>query len=160
MTAEQQALLERSREAIRLSVSLVPETCAVQARAVALRREIARDRPRQFPTMIHGPSIHEMDTRAIRGRVVAAILPHAAPAKAVYGPGDGKVCCCGCDRVVNQKQIQVEAVFGDEPTLCFHWRCFKAWQKARQALEGDILPPDSVEQFPRWSTVRPNVHGG
>jgi hypothetical protein len=133
VTREQQALLERSREAIRLSLRLVPKTRAVQARAVVLRREVARYRRRQFSIVIRGASTDEVDARAIRARVVAGILPHVAPAKALYGPGDGRVCCCGCDQVVDQQHNQVEAVFDGEPTLLFHSRCFRAWQKARQA---------------------------
>ena len=125
-------LIERSREAIRLSRSLVPEARAVQARVAADRQERAQYR-QQFPIVIRGASAELADARAIRGKVVVGILPHATPAKAVHGPGEGHVFCCACQQVIDKQQIEVHAYFGGGPTLRFHTYCFRAWQRARQA---------------------------
>jgi len=127
---ERRLLIERSRETIRLSLSLVPATRAVHARAAALRHETALYRRRQFSIVIRG--VDGIDGEALRAKVAAGVLPRIAAAKTFYGHGDGKVCCV-CDLAISPYQIEVEADFGGALTLRFHSFCFRDWAKAREA---------------------------
>jgi hypothetical protein len=69
----------------------------------------------------------------IRAKITSGALPRATDSVNTWfgGRGTGRK-CRACESSIPAFDVEVEIEFQDGSTLCFHWACYRTWDKERQ----------------------------